>query len=135
MIGMTDLAPTPLRVGSRIWPLLVGPVIWAAHLLVSYFGGAVRCQSDPSIASTGWLGRSDAGSGFITVATIVAAAILAATIAWSIVQYRRERTEPGHDSGGDRSGEPFVHLVAIGVNAFSLTAVVLEGVWAVISRC
>jgi hypothetical protein len=135
-VSTHDLSASPIGLGRRIWLVAVGPVVWSAHLLVAYFGGALLCRSDHH--GLGWFGRLTSGRTFIIVVTVVAAVLLIAAIATSLV--RRRRAEAAGDEAGDVAGlrvgsGPFVDALAIGVNAFSLAAVLLEGFWAAGMRC
>ena len=121
----------PMAAGRRIALVLVGPSVWAAHLLVAYLGGALYCRSEVE-GQGGRYGRITAAHPFIVVATLVAAALLVAALAatWS----RRRRTgEAGDDldvGGSSGPGGGFVDALAVGVNGFALAAVLLEGLWA-----
>jgi hypothetical protein len=134
-VSAQDIAGSPYGLGRRIWPVLVGPVVWSTHLLVGYFGGALLCRSHHEGA--GWFGRLTAGHPFIIVVTVLAAIILLGAIVMSVL--RRRRAPDGHDHldivGSAPRTEAFIDAVAIGVNAFSLVAVLVEGFWAAGMPC
>lgn len=130
-----DLTANPFALGRRIWLVLVGPTVWSLHLLVGYFGGALLCRSDHQ--GLGWFGRLTSGRGFIIGVTIVAGLLLAAVIAMSVLRLRRPAHGPveSDPAGSVVHSDAFVDAIAIGVNAFSLAAVLLEGFWAAGMRC
>ena len=127
------VASTPVGTARRLGVTLVGPVVWATHLLVAYLGGALLCHRGRRVVP------------FIATVTLIAAVLVAIALVASI-RRAAAAARIGPEAPGDcarhderrrreREDDRFLGHVATGLNALYLVTIVLAGVWAVIVWC
>ncbi len=115
----------------RLRLVLVGPAAWGLHLFAGYLGSASACPG-PGGNSPG-AGGPGGPDVFIWLVTAVAALVAGAALVASIVRL----LGPDRDAtvGGRATTDRFIDGLAVGVNAFALGAIVLEGTWAAWMTC
>ncbi|MDN2564882.1 hypothetical protein N1F89_01490 [Aquibium sp. A9E412] len=104
---------------ESLWTLFTGPVVWAAHFLVCYVGGAVYC------ARREWL-----GFGFewvrigVGAATAVALALIVAAAWLSWRQWGFGTEDPPHDAATAHDRRSFQGFATLLLSGLSFVAVV-----------
>ena len=117
------MSKTPPEARNRLWALIPGPIIWAAHFLFSYAVGALWCANfvDPSVGT-------NPARIVIAVVTLVALALIALAARHSL---RRERygelAAPPHDDVAAASHHRFLGFASLLLNALAAIAILFTG--------
>lgn len=104
---------------ESLWRLIFGPLVWAAHFLLSYVTGAIGCAK---LADT----QDEIGLLRLLVAlyTAMAMALIAGA---ADHQWRRQRhasAQPAQDAGGREHRQRFLGLAGLLLCGLSAVAVI-----------
>lgn len=115
--------------GKQLFLLAVSPVIWAAHLLLSYITAAIWCAK--FVPSDGSLGVVRSAVAVYT-AIAFGATLLVAWIGWRMD--RLDAANPPHDRDTARSRHGFLGFATLLLSGMSAVAILYQAMVVIFIR-
>jgi len=107
------------RLRDRLWIPLVAPIVWSTHFTICYIWVAMAC---------GRFGSFDRARTGVTIATVVAAAAIAACFVYGLNRHGYRLPDLSNDDGTPEDRRRFMALTTMLLALLSLVGTLYVGI-------